>query len=283
MKTKHFVIIAFVMIISWIVEVSYNEGYSYENGAPSSVSGSPADGLKTCAKSGCHTGSAVVNVPNIITSNVPPAGYTPGTTYTITATCVQSGINKWGFEISPQSSSGALLGQLIITNTAVAKIVSTKYVTQKTGGSSGNGSKTWSFDWVAPIAGKGPVTFYGTFNYANDNGSASGDHIKTSTLVIPENTGTTGILSQDTKGAGIDVFPNPVVNDFNIRMTLQERSHVIISLLDLNGKRIREFKNGEVEAGFFMDNYSVQGLASGIYLLTVNTGNKVQVKKISII
>jgi hypothetical protein len=56
------------------------------------------------------------------------------------------------FQISPQAVNGALQGQLIITSPNTTKIVSTKYVTHTASGTSGTGGKTWSFDWVAPVA-----------------------------------------------------------------------------------------------------------------------------------
>ena len=114
MKTKHLVLTFVGLVASWTIDTQFNTSYSNESGAPSAVTGSPGDGNKTCAKSGCHTGFAVVNVPNLITSNIPPSGYVPGTTYTITSTCSQPGISRWGFEISPQDNSGNMLEQIII-------------------------------------------------------------------------------------------------------------------------------------------------------------------------
>jgi hypothetical protein len=143
----------------------------YPSGAPAGYTGSPGDG-QNCAN--CHGGSAS-NVTGWITSNIPAEGYTPGTTYTITATASGSG-NK-GFEISPQNSSGTLLGTLI-AGSGSQLTGSGKYITH-TSASSSN-PKVWTFSWVAPASGTGTVTFYGAF-------CVSKPVTKLSTLVVSEN------------------------------------------------------------------------------------------------
>lgn len=132
----------------------------YPGGAPAGVTGSPGDGADC---SSCH-GTAATTTAGWITSNIPAEGYTPGQTYQITATNNMAGSGKYGFEVSPQNSSGTLLGTL--TAGTNSKLVgSGKYVTQS---SSSNTLKIWTFSWTAPTAGTGNVTFYGAFarNYS---------------------------------------------------------------------------------------------------------------------
>ena len=123
-------------------------------GAPAGYTGSPADG-QDCHN--CHGGSAST-VSGWITSNIPTGGYTAGSTYTITVTVTGSG--NHGFEVSPQNSSGTLLGTLIAGSGNTLK-GSGKYVTHS---NSQNGNpQTWNFQWIAPVTGTGTVTFYGAF------------------------------------------------------------------------------------------------------------------------
>ena len=126
------------------------------------------------------------------------------------------------------------MGQLIITNTSQTKIVSTKYVTHQTAGTSGTGSKTWSFNWVAPAAGTGSVTFYGAFNFTNGNGQANGDIVRTNTLVIPEASGV-GIAEVQNDAFNTTVFPNPADENINVRFTVAESSPVTLTFTDLKG------------------------------------------------
>jgi hypothetical protein len=143
---------------------------SNPTGAPAGNTGSPSDAT-TCAES-CHGGSAVTQA-GLITSTIPTAGYTPGSTYTITASISGSG-NK-GFQVSPQNTAGTLLGSLIAGTGS--QIVGIKYVTHSSAKSSTAAS--WTFQWIAPAAGTGSVTFYGAFAITQST-------TKKSTLVVNE-------------------------------------------------------------------------------------------------
>jgi hypothetical protein len=162
------------LFLSFVVFSVFNllapNAISEPSGGPAGNSGSPSDAT-TCAES-CHGGSAVTQA-GLITSNIPTAGYTPGSTYTITASVSGSG-NK-GFQVSPQNTSGTLLGSLIAGSGS--KIVGIKYITHSSSKSSS--TATWTFQWIAPAAGTGSVTFYGAFAITQNT-------TKKSTLVVNE-------------------------------------------------------------------------------------------------
>ena len=155
----------------------FNASYlvSYPDGAPSGVANDPSSGSANCTN--CHSGTATTPATTVanITTNIPASGYTPGTTYTVTATVNYTGRTRFGFEVSPQNAAGTYKGTMIVTNTAQTKITGTKYITQTAGGNTGTGTKSWTFNWVAPAAGTGTVTFYGSLMAANNNGGTSGD------------------------------------------------------------------------------------------------------------
>jgi hypothetical protein len=164
MKTLNVVKIVFVMLVLGISLVMLSQNsWSYTAGSPTACTGSPAD-KKTCAQAECHKGTALFK-DGLIKSNIPAEGYTPGASYTITATAIGStSATHFGFEVSPQSLTGELLGTMTVTNTAETKLISKgKYITQKDLGIEGRAYKSWSFKWTAPKAGTGKVTFYGSF------------------------------------------------------------------------------------------------------------------------
>ncbi len=146
--------------------------FAYPSGSPAGYTGSPGDG-QHCVS--CHGGSAAT-VSGWITSNIPPAGYTAGSAYTITVTV--SGSGKKGFEVSPQSATGTQLG-VLAAGTGNKLVGGTKYVTQSSSGSTSS-TVSWSFTWTAPVLGTGNVTFYGAFTVGKSN-------TKLSTLVVSEN------------------------------------------------------------------------------------------------
>jgi hypothetical protein len=169
MKTL-FTLLALAATVVILSSFGGDDNSDYPGGAPAGYTGSPGDGSNCTA---CHNGSAS-NVSGWITSTVPADGYTPGSTYTVTVTLTGSGYK--GFEVSPQTVSGALLGTL----TAGANnhlTGSGKYVTHNARSSAN--PATWSFTWTAPAAGTGSVTFYGAF-------CVSKPVTKLSTLVVAE-------------------------------------------------------------------------------------------------
>ena len=173
MKKKiYFIVPAFVIVAFFFAAFGNPYNPDHSDGAPAGYTGSPGDG-KNCTY--CHGGNATTQA-GIITSNIPGQGYTAGSTYTITVSLTGSG-NK-GFEVSPQNTSGTLLGTLI-AGTGSKLVGSGKYCTHSS--SVGGSSATWNFNWTAPAAGTGTVTFYGAFAITENT-------TKRSTLVVDENT-----------------------------------------------------------------------------------------------
>jgi hypothetical protein len=181
---KKSLLTAVAIVTTAALSILSNKSTSNPTGAPSMVANDPASGMTTCTD--CHSGTATA-VTGWITSNIPAAGYTAGQTYTITATVTSAGKGIFGFEVSPQTTAGVMKGTLVVTNTTTTKLVgSSKYITHAAGGTApsavGSGTRSWTFNWIAPAAGTGAVTFYGSFLGGNNNGTESGDlTYKTST------------------------------------------------------------------------------------------------------
>ena len=270
MKKIYFFFVCIIVVAASLIFNNTNT-HSRSNGSPESASGSPSDGV-TCAKSGCHAGTASAQ-DNMITSNIPAAGYIPGQTYTITVSITQAGISKFGFSISPQNSSGVVLGSLVITNTAQTQLknVGHQFVTHTTAGNSGTGSKTWSFDWIAPTVGTGAVPFYAAVNAANGNGNTSGDQIYTDVYTVEEDI-TTGI-QPNLNDVDFAVFPNPVEgNTAQVSFNANASSTSRIRVMSLNGTVVNEIShnatsNGNQHAGLNLENF-----AKGVYFVEVQNG-----------
>ncbi|MDW8302943.1 MAG: choice-of-anchor V domain-containing protein, partial [Bacteroidia bacterium] len=178
------------------------------SGAPSGKAGAPAESGATCT--GCHGG---INTPltGLITSNIPTSGFVPGQTYTITATISRPGVTKYGFSISPQNNSGALMGNMIITNPETQLVGMNKYVTHTSSGTNApSGTKTWTFDWIAPTADS--VVFYGAFLAANGNSTSSGDNTFTSQLKVYSQT-YLSLQHKERLDKSIICYPNPVTDN----------------------------------------------------------------------
>jgi hypothetical protein len=244
-------------------------------GAPASRTGSPFD-AGNCTF--CHTGSAAATLPGIITSNIPASGYIPGATYTITATISVAGINKYGFEISPQNSTGAKKGTMIITSpTEMQLISSSKYMTHKAAGTAAtSGTRTWSFNWTAPAAGSGDVTFYGAFVCANGNGSDTGDQVKLSTLLVSENP-FAGIAEAKNEELW-SVYPNPSTGKVFMSSLDKSNNDILdITITDITGKQIKIISGNELSQDQSLD---IADLQSGMYVLSIRSEKGTSAKRI---
>ena len=270
MKKIYFFFVCILVVAASLLLDNTNT-HSRSNGSPESASGSPSDGV-TCAKSGCHAGTASAQ-DNMITSNIPAAGYIPGQTYTITVSITQAGISKFGFSISPQNSSGAVLGSLVITNTAQTQLknVGHQYVTHTSGGNAGTGSKTWSFDWIAPTVGTGAVPFYAAVNATNANGTSSGDQIYTDVYTVEEDI-TTGIQA-NMNDVDFAVFPNPVEgNTAQVSFNDNASSTSRIRVMSLNGTVVNEISHNATSNGNQHAALNLENLAKGVYFVEVQNG-----------
>ena len=247
--------------------------HSNAGGAPIGKTGSPGDG-SNCT--GCHSGVATTSA-GLITSNVPVTGYIPGNTYTITATIAVAGINKYGFEISPQGTTATQKGTLVVTNATETKLVGTtaKYITHKSTGTAGTGSKTWTFDWIAPAAGSGNAILYGAFNAANGNGTNSGDQIFLSSLLIQENL-STGISEMVNNSDHWVIYPNPCKEQLTISSILPENENYNLEIVDVTGKQMKVITN---ETSYQHQQIDMTDLPNGIYVLIIDSKKGRAVKK----
>ncbi|HLG33931.1 MAG TPA: choice-of-anchor V domain-containing protein [Bacteroidia bacterium] len=264
----------------------YRDGFSNRVGAPSGRTGSPFDNSGVaCNAFGCHTGFPVTNVTGWITSTIPGAGYVPGSTYTISAGAMFTSCVRFGFEISPQTGTGALAGTNIITDATNTRFASSnpKYVTHTTTGSNAMatpGTKAWSFNWTAPATGTGTVTFYGAFNCANNNNSNSGDQIFLSTLVVTEDI--TSSMSQPAdESFAFDAFPNPASANIFVSITVKQSLTYSVQLVDVSGKCMKDFSVQEIFPGhekrYELD---VADISPGVYFLQVKSDERIATKKI---
>ncbi len=248
-----------------------------KDGAAPGYTGSPGDSLKNCTA--CHGGNAE-SVPDWVTSNIPIEGYTPGKTYTITATNNEGGATRFGFEVSPQNAKGDLLGTMVVTDAIKTKLVGTnKYITYTENGVESTNFMAWSFDWVAPPSGTGDVTFYGAFN-SNFDGHKSGDKTFLSTLQVSEK-GTSGLKNSTANPTNFKIYPNSTSDIVNISLNIKGKANIKVDIIDLTGKQVATIINGGND-GMVLKQFSTAGLLSGNYLVRLLVDGKAATEKLTV-
>ncbi len=255
MKPKHLPLILF----SAVVILFSSFAFMFPSAVPASVTGSPGDGAN-CAK--CHGGTATITA-GLITSNIPAAGYVAGQTYLITVTNNIAGSGKYGFEVSPQNASGTQLGTLV-AGTGSTLVSGSKYIAQSNASST---TKSWTFSWIAPVAGTGQVTFYGAMarKYPGVVTLSSLVVQEALTTGLPENTASAAMAASGANGL-ISVVLNTTANKAKI------------SVFDLSGRQLFS-TSVPGEGSYQLD----QTFKTGIYIIMVQAGKDVFKKKILVV
>jgi len=74
------------------------------------------------------------------------------------------------------------------------------------------------------------------------------------------------------------IYPNPNSGTFTLEYTSPTASDVAITVHDIRGRKV--FENNYTNTGLFVQNIALNNAETGIYLVTVQDGNKKMVKKI---
>lgn len=252
------------------------DAHTRSAGAPAQAAGAPDGGNQTCAKSGCHATNPAADRDGMISTTIPASGYIPGETYTITIGTSEGAVSKWGFQATVQNATGDLQGSYILTNTTETQLATqgtntNRYVTHKAAGNTTTtpGSKSWSFDWVAPAAGTGDVNFYCAVNAANGNNSPSGDIILKDVLTVAENISTS--IQLDKTDNLFTIFPNPS-SGMHIKVTIPKQTE--FAIYNALGKKLL---TKQLEQG--LQQLDVSELPSGLYFAWIEVDGKKQMKR----
>lgn len=146
---------------------------------PDEKTGAPNEG--TCAD--CHAGNTLDASGGSLTVTV-PGTYEPNEVYTIIVDLARAGQSKWGFEMTALDANGARAGAFTADDAANTQLTETnnkQYIQHTTAGTAAgtNDAHSWEFEWTAPDADIGPITFYAAGNAANGDGATTGDYIYT--------------------------------------------------------------------------------------------------------
>lgn len=178
-KFKFTVVLLFVFggIVVFLADRhTVNVVKSFSSGPPAGFTGGP--GENSC--SACHSGDVGNGQFAILSA---PAVYQAGQTYAIQVRHVNANPTRlrWGFQLTAidGSESGAGTFASLSPETQAISANGRSYIQQTLSGSAGGqtGGALWTFNWTAPLANVGPVTFYAAGNQANNDGRSDGDEI----------------------------------------------------------------------------------------------------------
>jgi hypothetical protein len=263
MRSQNLLAFPFILIFLLLI-YGFGGQSKWPGGSPGGYTGSPGDG-RDCTQ--CHGGSAS-QVLGWISANIPEEGYIPGETYNITIHV--SGTGDKGFEVSPQDLQGNLLGSLQAgTNTHLVN--ENKAVTQNS--STSANPAQWQFQWTAPPAGTGEVTFYGAF-------TVNKPVTKLCKLVVQENT---GLAIREQSTLNCSVYPNPASDKVHISFQTNDKGLMGIDLVSIDGKKTCLLSPVSIDKGdHLVICHLPDNLPAGIYFLNVFCDSENSFVKIAI-
>ncbi len=140
----------------------------------------------------CHSDFALNSGGGSITiqsPGTPGFQYTPNQLYTITVTVAKSGLGLFGVGVEALNSSNTNAGTFTNTNSSTHLLTAGNgrvNVVHSTNGGLSSNSMAFTFNWTAPAAGTGNVTFYMSGIAANNDNNESGDYAYATTQVFTE-------------------------------------------------------------------------------------------------
>lgn len=275
--------LALSLIALGLVSVAGRAG-ARSAGPPDGYCGNPPNSV-TCEA--CH-----VSEPgdgSLLLSGLPAGGYSPGSTYSLTVILADQGQRRWGFELTAlETAAYTQAGTFIVTdlvNTQLSDHPASepdflKQTSTGTYNGTMDGPVNWHFDWTAPTSGE-KVTFYMAGNAANGNGSTSGDYIYTHQPAVAA--ATTGIAPEGTPAVLLirPSFPNPAPAGMlaSVQFSLERPAHVILRIVDANGRFVAEPFGGELSTGLHLVSWNGLTMAGapaprGLYFLSLQAAGQ---------
>ncbi len=185
--------------------------FAFSSGPPDEKTGAPNE--NTCAQAGCHAGNDLNVSGGSLMLTMIPETYIPNEVYTIVVNLSRTGQSRWGFELTALDADGARAGSFEVDdagNTQLSEANSKQYIKHTSIGTAQgtNDTHSWEFQWTAPDADIGPITFYAAGNASNGNFNPIDDYIYTaeeeSTPPIPVVAGVSLEIVGDTALSTID-------------------------------------------------------------------------------
>jgi hypothetical protein len=249
--------------------------YTNNNGRAGNT-GSP--GENACNQ--CHSTNALNSgggSVSISSPNMPGWLYFPGTTYTIEVKVKKTGLGKFGFGFEALLASGANGGLIQTANSPNAKILSANVggnsrtnAVHKQPNHLGQDSLTFTFEWIAPTAGSGNVTFYAAGNASNNANNSSGDFIYTANQIVTE--ALTTNIDSEIKKNNVTVFPNPTSKFISLTMpeSLTE-ANTLVQIYDIKGQ-LAYLENLLISTSGGTFSLDLEFLDEGVYFIHLQNG-----------
>lgn len=193
--------------------------------------------------------------------------YLPGTVYTVeyNVTGTGNGAGVQGVALDASNSQAGTFSN-VQANTKITPLGNIEYLEHSAPGTITGGGFKFIADWTAPTAGTGAVSFYGTGNVINLNGSTSGDNPTTTKTISLTEANTVEVAVNEFKSL-VSLFPNPTNN--NVTLAVKEAmDNLTVEVFSTSGKLLStNVYNNQSTISLILGN------EKGIYFVKVSQDN----------
>lgn len=249
-------------------------GNGIRNGGPGSNGNCAA-----CHGGGSGTTTMTISLKEKASGTAADGKYKPGTVYTVTIGGNNANLAFFGFQLTAANTTNHQAGTFgnFGSNKHQTTIGGLQVVEHSQTLAKTNGAYLAEFDWTAPAAGTGNVTFYGIINGVNDDDAITGDKPSAPiTLALTETTSPTGI--KDLAGiSDLGLYPNPANDKLFLSSNQLTPGRYTISIYDMAGRKVKE--QAEMLTGSRLEvPVAINMLPAGSYILHINGKQQAAVK-----
>ena len=266
MKNNYLILISTALVAFGVMLQSNSTGPA---ASANRATGAPGDNGTAC--NSCHSGGTfgdvTIDLQLLDTNGNSVSEYMPGQVYSVSVDLSTANFspNAYGFQTIALIDANDVPTNSF-ENSGDGVQFSTSAGRQYAEHTNPKVSGEFTFDWMAPAAGSGSVTFYAAGNAANLNGNTLGDNAKLANFSFTEMGGDTADTNTNEPPTGLSiindraafsVFPNPATDVLQLN---GDWSQGTLMLYSVKGGLIREVmpSSGEIR---------VDDLSTGLYIL----------------
>jgi Secretion system C-terminal sorting domain len=256
-----------------------NKGYT---GAPGDEMLNP-NTPKLCGS--CHTGGTynpTATIQLLDANNTPVTKYNAGVTYTVRFT-ITAGAGTpagYGFQMIDIRNADSTNFKGFVqgaqpAGTQIGILTNGRMYAEQTARSATN---VFNLKWKAATAGKGAITFYAVGNAVNSNSGTGGDS-PTASIKATFAEQPTGLNELENAVTEFNLFPNPTLENLNVKMELQADKICEVLLTNAAGKVVLATQ-WQLKSGANAQNIDMSAYAAGQYQLTLRSKDGVFSKSV---
>ncbi|MFA5012551.1 MAG: choice-of-anchor V domain-containing protein [Ignavibacteria bacterium] len=207
-----------------------------------------------------------------------------GDTATFTVSITGGPLTKGGIDIS-SGNGKVILSQSDNTLQSLEGSPGVFELTHVTPKAPVSGSVTWTFRYIAPLAGS-KDTLFSTGNSVDFTGGTNNDSWnfgQNKVIVLKAPTGIAGTNEFIDNFRLNQNYPNPFNPVTKINYSIAKSGNVTLSVFDSKGNLVKNLVNERKQAGEYNVEFNGIGLSSGVYFYTININGLSETRKMMLV